>query len=183
VLLASLCLFDFHVESLKLSDGSVTDPTGLRIRHHVCSLLEDGHEEGHEGGSINRVVDEPGHVVDDDGSLTNGSVGSVSQSLDQERSDHGQGRRLDGLHKGDTGQLVHDLGSLFWVGDGSENIGSQVFNISVSNHIAHSRHCSLGSFTDFLLQINDTSGNLRNDFGKRKSKLFRGMIPKPSNRS
>ena len=77
------------------------------------------------------------------------------ETTNEQRGDHGEGRRLDRLDKGDTGQLVHDFGYFLGVGDGANNVTSHVFDITVSNDITGSQESFFSALGHLLLHIND----------------------------
>ena len=73
VLLTSLLTFHQHVQLVQLTQSTLSDGTSFRIGQSIGSLLQSRQQQSHEGSSINRIVHQLGHVVNDDGRLTHGS--------------------------------------------------------------------------------------------------------------
>ena len=75
-------------------------------------LLELRQQLGQEGRGIVRVLDELGHVVNDDGGLALDGGGALTQAAHQQRHDDGQRAALHRLDEGGGCQLVDAVGGL-----------------------------------------------------------------------
>ena len=109
-------------EPLELGDGALGDLAGLRIGDGVGVGGEGREEEGEERSGVGGVVDELGHIVNNDSRLALGGRVLLLQSTEQKGDGHGEASTLDTLDEGDSGELVHDLGDSLGLGDGNDNL-------------------------------------------------------------
>mmetsp|Transcript_15332 Transcript_15332/g.42541 ORF Transcript_15332/g.42541 Transcript_15332/m.42541 type:complete len:446 (-) Transcript_15332:206-1543(-) len=164
------------LEAVQLSDGSLGNGSSLGVGNRFGVGLQCRQQEGQERSGIERVVDELGHVVDNYGGLTLRGGGLFTQSSQQQRNNHGQGGRFDGLDKSDSGHGVHDFGNFLGLGDGGQNLSGHVFDITVSNNIEGALHGLGGSLLHLLLGVPHASSNFGDDEGKRVGQLLGGGV-------
>jgi hypothetical protein len=84
----------------------------LGVGDLLLDLLKLRHQLGQEGRGVMRVLDQLGHVVNDDGSLMLDGGGALTEATDEQRHNDGQGASLDLLDEGGGCQLVNALGGL-----------------------------------------------------------------------
>mmetsp|Transcript_1828 Transcript_1828/g.4233 ORF Transcript_1828/g.4233 Transcript_1828/m.4233 type:complete len:815 (+) Transcript_1828:652-3096(+) len=139
------------LQTLQLSDTTFGDGTGFRVGDGLCVRLQGWKKQGQEGCSIDRVVNQLGHVVDNDSCLTLGGSVLFAQSTEQQGDNHSQSRRLDGLDECYTSHLVHDFGDFLRLGNSGEDLARHVLDITVSNDIKRSLHgCGSGDLNLLL---------------------------------
>mmetsp|Transcript_16713 Transcript_16713/g.31311 ORF Transcript_16713/g.31311 Transcript_16713/m.31311 type:complete len:587 (+) Transcript_16713:1449-3209(+) len=162
-------------ESLKaghLGDGALGDLAGLGVGDRVGVGGKSGEEEGEERGGVGRVVDELGHVVDDDGTLPLGGGTLLLQSTEQKGDGHGESGGLDTLDEGDSGELVHDLRNLLGLGDSGDDLSGHVLDILVSDDVASLGHGSGSGDLDLLLGVPHAGGDLGDDLRETLAELL-----------
>mmetsp|Transcript_3700 Transcript_3700/g.5376 ORF Transcript_3700/g.5376 Transcript_3700/m.5376 type:complete len:311 (-) Transcript_3700:239-1171(-) len=165
------------LKTLKLFHGTLSHTTRLGVGNGTRILLQLRQQQRQERSRIQRIVDQLRHVVDNHSRLTLGGSSLLTQTAQQKGHNHGQSRRFDALHKGNSSHLVHNLRHLLGLGNGNQNLIRHVVNILVSNNIACSLHRVGGGCLDLLLGVPHTSGNFRHDFGQGISELLRcGLV-------
>mmetsp|Transcript_29989 Transcript_29989/g.59563 ORF Transcript_29989/g.59563 Transcript_29989/m.59563 type:complete len:784 (+) Transcript_29989:846-3197(+) len=162
------------LEPGELGNGALSDLTGLGVGDGGGVRGERGEEEGEEGRGVDRVVDELGHVVDNDSGLALGGGVLLLEATEKEGDGHGERRRLDGLDEGDSGELVHDLRDLLGLGDGGDDLAGHVLNVAVADDLAGGRHGLGGGGLDLLLGVPHASGDLGDDLGEGGAELLGG---------
>mmetsp|Transcript_14470 Transcript_14470/g.27591 ORF Transcript_14470/g.27591 Transcript_14470/m.27591 type:complete len:882 (+) Transcript_14470:386-3031(+) len=164
------------LEALELADGVLGHLTGLGVSDAGGVRLEGGEEEGKEGSGVEGIVDELGHVVDDDGRLTLGGSLLLAEAAEQQRHNHGKGGALDGLDKGNSGHLVHDFGHLLRLGDGLDDVLGHVLDVLVADDLAGALHGGSGGRLDLLLGVPHARRDLGNDLGEGVTELLGGGV-------
>mmetsp|Transcript_37942 Transcript_37942/g.83342 ORF Transcript_37942/g.83342 Transcript_37942/m.83342 type:complete len:451 (+) Transcript_37942:129-1481(+) len=169
------------LETRELSNSALGDLASLGVGNGLGVSLKSGKEEGKEGGGIEGIVNKLGHVVDDDGRLTLGGGGLLSEATKEKGNDHGKGGTLDALDEGNSGHFVHDFGNLLGLGNGGNDLGVHVLNVLVADNLAGGSHGVGGSGLDLLLGIPHAGGNLGNDFGEGNAELLGSSLGETGN--
>ena len=89
-----------------------SDLTALGVGDLVRDLLELRDQLGQEGSGIVGVLNQLGHVVNDDCCLTLDGGGALTEAADQQRHNDGQRATLDLLDEGGGCQLMNALSGL-----------------------------------------------------------------------
>ena len=93
-------------------DGLDDDTTSLWVTDSLLDLDETGKKFGDEGSDSVFVVDEFGHVVDNDSDLSDGSGELLGKTTGEEGSHESEGRRVDFLNESGSGKELDSLGGL-----------------------------------------------------------------------
>ena len=93
-------------------DGLDNDTTSFGVTDGVLDLDETGKEFRDERTDSVFVVDELGHVVDDDSDLTDSSGELLGKTSGEKGSHEGESRSIDFLNESGSGKKLDGLGSL-----------------------------------------------------------------------
>jgi len=91
-------------------DCALDDGPALRVARFRRRLFEQREQRREERLGVARRVDQLGHVGRDERGLAHGGGVLGAQAADDERDEHGEGRRLDGLDEGRARHPGHALG-------------------------------------------------------------------------
>ena len=156
--------------------STLADTSGFRVRHRLGGGGKSGDKSRKKRSSIQRVIYQLRHIVNNNSGLTTSGGHTGLQTTNQKWGHHSQSRGLDRLHKGNSSQSMHDLRDFLGMGNGTQDIGSHMFNISVTNDITRSRHSSNCGIGNILLHIRHAGGNFGDDLRKSSSELISSSI-------
>lgn len=99
-------------DKTKSGDGAVYDATCLRIGNVVADLEKTREQLGQEGTNGVFVVDELGHVVNDDGGLTSDGSCTLVETTSQKGNHQGESGRVNFRDESGGSQELDSLGGL-----------------------------------------------------------------------
>ncbi len=115
-------------------DGTLNDTTGLGVGKGGLDLDQTGEELAEERTNSALVVDELGHVVNDDGDLTLGGGGALVETTRKKGHHKGEGGAVDLLNEGGGGQELDGLGDLLdGVDERADEGGDETLDILVGD--------------------------------------------------
>ena len=141
----------------------------LGVRDLVHGALQQGKELGEEGSSVHGVLDELAHVVDDDGGLAlDGGLLLEEETALEEGAHDGERGRLNLLHEGGRGELVHALGHLVHLVDALDEGGDEGVDVDVADARANLGHRVGGLLLHLLAHVNHHLSELGDDLGEAR---------------
>mmetsp|Transcript_9670 Transcript_9670/g.23948 ORF Transcript_9670/g.23948 Transcript_9670/m.23948 type:complete len:871 (-) Transcript_9670:317-2929(-) len=166
---------DLVLQLLERLERLVGDTAGLRVRELVGEALDAGHQLGEEGLGLAGVVDELGHVVDDDGNLALDLCLLLGSPADEEGHRDGERGGVDRLHEHGGRERVHGLGNLLGRLDGLDEGGHKGLDVPVVARGARELHGLGGHLLDLLLgvphRLGDDGDGLRERLGEGEGML------------
>mmetsp|Transcript_18397 Transcript_18397/g.42605 ORF Transcript_18397/g.42605 Transcript_18397/m.42605 type:complete len:482 (-) Transcript_18397:32-1477(-) len=129
--LGGLLLIDLRLEALERLEGLGGNLAGLGVRELGREAVDGRHELGEEGLGLARVVDELGHVVDDDGDLALDLSLLLLAAAEEDGHSDGERRGVDRLDEDGGRELVDSLGDLLGRLDGLDELGAEGLDVPV----------------------------------------------------
>lgn len=142
---------------------SSNDISGLWIGHTLEGLLQVSLEGTHEWSEQTGVLDQLGHVVDNDGGLSLDWSLSRVETTGQERGHDGERWGLHLLDEGSSSESVDSLGNLVWVGDTGDQDRDEFVDVGVGDKGTDFVHGLTSLLLDLRLGVPHSRGDDRDE--------------------